>query len=704
MTLSQQQNEALELIKKFAGSKDESVFILKGYAGTGKTTLIKELLRVLSDAGKDVTLMAPTGRATKVLREKTEYDACTIHKGIYAFENMRAVSYDENGKLIITNHTEEESQRSKGYDDLQFWFGIKQHDPDDDPSKNIYIIDESSMISSRPSKSEQLHFGTDLLLEDLLTYVQPHFGGKVIFVGDPAQLPPVGDNRSAALETIYFEERDLKVSQYELTEVIRQDSDSAILKNAMMIRDVLKCSPNTRNHLYFDRKEEEVIDMTAEEVLDSFYENNPNPMIGDSIILCYTNAAVKDYNDAIRRRYFPKNKEIVAGDILQVVRNNINTHLGLAFLNGDFVRVLQVSSDVETLSAPVWTDKNGERERVIISIDFRDAILQMEDGSQISCKIIDSLLNSREPNLTPLESVALYINFKMRHPHLLNQNEETFKDSLMKDPYFNAVQVKYGYAITGHKSQGGEWKTVYVDYSGRLGLNNDSLRWAYTTTTRAVNVLYGVNMPSITPMSTLSFNPIIRTSKPHKEAFSFEKVDDIELLPPTASNSQKQKCIWTKHLLDEKGYFLKSIQSFQYNDKYVIETPSGCVTWDCYYNGAGLYTRYCPNVSLDENEVIRKILEDESGIRFCFDYVPSSSSLDQLFNKMKSICDDLSIIITNVVEHINQYYVCYYLKTSSKFSSVMFYFKSNMSITYAIPSSETGPDDDKLQQLIEYFK
>lgn len=703
MTLSQQQNEALELIKKFAGGKDGSVFILKGYAGTGKTTLIKELVRVLSDSGKRVTLMAPTGRATKILQEKTGYDACTIHRGIYAFECMRAVRYDENGNMIITNHTEEDTQRSKGSDDLQFWFGIKKHDQDYDPSQNIYIIDESSMISSRPSKNEQLHFGTDILMEDLLTYVQPHLGGKVIFVGDPAQLPPVGDNHSAALETAYFEERELKVSQYELTEVLRQNSGNAILKNAMMIRDVLKCSPDTRNHLCFDRREEEVIDMTSEEVLDSFYENNPHPMIGDSVIICYTNAAVKDYNDAIRRRYFPANKEIVAGDILQVVKNNINTHLGIEYLNGDFVRVLQVSSEVETFKTPVWTDKNGERERVNISIDFRDATLQKEDGSQTSCKIIDSLLNSREPNLTPLESVAMYINFRMRHPHL-KPNEEAFKNSLMEDPYFNAIQVKYGYAITGHKSQGGEWKTVYVDYSGRLGLNNDSLRWAYTATTRAVNVLYGVNMPSITPMSSLVFNPILKISKPHKEAFSFENVDDIKLLPPSVSNSQKQKCVWTKQLLDEKGFFLKSIQTFQYNDKYVIETPSGCVTWDCYYNGAGLYTRFCPNVSLEGNEVIRKILEDESGIRYCFDYVPSSSSLNQLFNKMRSVCDDLGIIITNVVEHTNQYNVCYYLKTSSKFSSVMFYFKVNMAITHALPSSETGPDDDKLQQLIEHFK
>ena len=239
MQLRSQQQEAFDAIKKFITDKDKSIFILKGYAGTGKTTMIKSIIPMLMTLGKIVHLMAPTGRAAKVLCEKTGYDACTIHRGIYAFENMQAVRYDDDGNLIETNHTKNKELRSKGSDDLQFWFAIRKHELAEDPSKNVYIIDESSMVSSMLARNESLHFGTDVLIDDLLTYARLHLGGKIIFVGDPAQLPPVGDNKSVALTDSFFEDKSLGVSSYELTEVLRQNGESSILKNAMMIRDLL---------------------------------------------------------------------------------------------------------------------------------------------------------------------------------------------------------------------------------------------------------------------------------------------------------------------------------------------------------------------------------------------------------------------------------------------------------------------------------
>ena len=207
---------------------------------------------------------------------------------------MQAVRHDESGELIETNHTKNKELRSKGSDDLQFWFDIIKLEPGDDPSKNIYIIDESSMISSMPSNSETLHFGTDILINDLLTYAQLNLGGKIIFVGDPAQLPPVGDNKSVALDESYFKNKSFGVASFELTEVLRQSGDSSILKNAMMIRDLLKS--DCRNKLAFERKQGEVEDILSEQVIESFYENSPNPQIGESIILCYTNSLAKEYN------------------------------------------------------------------------------------------------------------------------------------------------------------------------------------------------------------------------------------------------------------------------------------------------------------------------------------------------------------------------------------------------------------------------
>lgn len=698
MQLTDQQNEALAHIIDFATNKNKSIFILKGYAGTGKTTMIKSVMPKLQALGKSVSLMAPTGRAAKVLSEKTGFAASTIHRAIYAFDKMQVVRHDEAGKLIETNHTKGQSLRSKGADDMQFWFDIVQMEPGDDPSKNIFIVDESSMISSMPANSETLHFGTDVLLDDLLTYAQLHLGGKIIFVGDPAQLLPVGDNKSAALDEAYFHNKTLGVSSFELTEVIRQSGESAILKNAMMIRDLLKS--DCRNRLLFERKKGEVEDMLAEDVVESFYESAPNPQIGDSVIIGYTNSLVKEYNDAIRRRYFPDYDHVMPGDILQVVRNNANPELAISFFNGDFVRVLEVSEKTETLSAPVWTEESGCRKKVAISINFRDAVLQSEDGSQTRCKIVDDLLNSRSPNLTPLQSIALYINFRMRHPQL-RSNEEAYKEEIMRDPYFNAVQVKYGYAITGHKSQGGEWKTVYVDYTGRGGLNNDSLRWAYTATTRASQKLYGVNMPNVTPISALKFNNIAKYVKPAKEAFSFAEVSDVDLLPETATAAQKQKYLCVKEHIDSLGFLLKSIVPCQYDDKYQIETPSGSITVDCYYNSAGLYTRYVPQGVLPENDDIMKAFENEDSIQYSFDYKPSSDAFAMLYNKMQSVCDDLNIKITNIVEYQSKYYIGYYLKTSGRFSQILFYFKGNQTVTHALPSSDLGAEDEKMIQLIK---
>ncbi|MCD8207137.1 MAG: AAA family ATPase, partial [Bacteroidales bacterium] len=610
MTLTPQQKQAIDLIEAFIGDKGQSVFILKGYAGTGKTTLIKNIIPIVESNKKTVSLMAPTGRAAKVMHKKTGREASTIHRGIYSFDRMLDVC-DETDELILTG---EDS------DYLQFRFSLRwQHD--DKPENMVYIIDEASMISSQPNNNETVHFGTDILIDDLLTYVQPHSGGKIIFVGDPAQLPPVGDNRSVALDEAYFKERNLSVKSFELTEVFRQTEENVILKDAMMIRDLLNCQQ--RNELCFERKEGEVEDILPEEIVDSFYARVPEPNMDASIILCYTNSRVKDYNDALRKLYFPEKNNVVAGDILQIVRNNVNKNIDTVLLNGDFVRVIEVSDKVETLSAPVGNDADGERKR--ISLDFRDVVLQTDEGEIVRCKIIDTLLNSRQPNLTPLQSKALYIIFLIQHPGL-DRNTEAFRDALMRDPYFTAIQVKFGYACTVHKSQGGEWKTVYVDYTGRTGLDNDSLRWAYTATTRAVETLYGVNMPNITPMTYIQFGDINRLSRPAKEAFSYADIGDVGFLPTSAEAFRKQKCVCVKERLDAEGFLLTSIQQLQYNDRYTVELPSGTVVVDCYYNATGQYTRFMPNPILPENQTILSIFENEEGVRFKVDYRPTEEA------------------------------------------------------------------------------
>lgn len=232
--LTSQQREVFNKVESFLKS-DAQVFILKGYAGTGKTTMVKEIAEyIYNDLHKKPQLMAPTGRAARVLSSKTNLNATTIHKRIYDFE-----SFESKGEEKI-----EESER-------KLIFAIK-----DTESNPIAIVDEASMVSSTKSEQELYQFGTGVLLSDLLTYIKPLSGGKIIFVGDPAQLPPVGDNQSRALSEEYFKSQGLKVESAELTEVLRQGGQSFVLKNAMKIRDLLK--EKKRNRLSFEKNLEKL--------------------------------------------------------------------------------------------------------------------------------------------------------------------------------------------------------------------------------------------------------------------------------------------------------------------------------------------------------------------------------------------------------------------------------------------------------------
>ena len=707
MKLTSQQESALCAVREFINDPDTTVFILRGYAGTGKTTMIQSIIHEVEPMRPHCKLMAPTGRAAKMLKERTGHNASTIHRAIYDLDKIEATDLDENGVPVGSPIQVDEVRRTeaKEIDRLHICFKIRTLDNEHAPDKCLCIVDEASMISSIKSCEEMLHFGTDVLLDDLMTYLQPLKGGKVLFIGDPAQLPPVGDNKSAALCEQYFIDRGIKVCSAELTEVVRQAGESTILKNAMMIRDIL--NSKVRNSIEFE-KGLDTVDINATGVAETYCNLVSSPCIGESVVICFSNSMVKDYNDAIRELYFPGATDIVAGDILQIVKNNVGVHDGIDLFNGDFVKVIAASNTTETLSAPVWADLGKGREKVHVSVTFRDVTLQLEDGTQVNCKIIDDLLNNRARGLNQLQILSLYINFKMRFnesvKHLdltASTKEDMYYKALKRDPYYNAVQAKYGYAITAHKSQGGEWKSVFVDYTGRTGLNDDSLRWCYTATTRAIDTLYGINFPSATPLSKLVINPILKYSKPAKEAFSFVIQPNDSLLPDSATPAQKAKLYCVKGNLSNHRVMIERIDLLQFVDRYHLQTPDGEVVVDCQYNGTGMYTNYR---SQGQNPFLEEILEcfrDESRMEFCTDYIPKANQMAVLFSTMLSICDDLDITITNIVEHSGQFYVAYYLKTSARFSQILFYFKNNGFITHAIPSSELGANDVKMTELIK---
>jgi hypothetical protein len=671
MTLTDQQQQVLDAIKTFLDSK-VSVFILKGYAGTGKTTMIRVIIEEVRKREKKPLLMAPTGRAARVLESKNSWEANTIHRCIYELDTI---------------------ETKEGSDDIRFIFPLKNSE--DETNDRICIVDESSMIGTREVQNELFEFGTGSLLNDLLTFVAPNRGGKIIFVGDPMQLPPVGDNVSNALDENYFESIGLKAMVAELTDVVRQGAGSAILSNAMKVRTLIESQQ--RNNLVFDRREDEVIDLEGYKMPNELLSLYPKPEIGQSVIITFSNRQARDYNYAVRELLYPNHKEIVVGDILQVVTNNYK----LDIMNGDFVKITAINGDIEYQSAPVYINIGGERLQHKITLSFRNVRIRLDNAHELTCKIIESMLDDTDPNLSFAQIQALYINFCMRYPQLKRDSQQ-FKELLKSDPYFNALRVKYGYAITGHKSQGGEWNTVFVDYTGRTGLNTDCLRWTYTVTTRASHTLYGCNMPNITPFSKLQIAPIIKVGKPREEYLSFTDVLETPYHPIDAPNFLKAKYWAVSDELKKEGCIVKYVESKQYCEWYRLEDNQGQEHLvQCYYNKAGLFTRYMAGDNLDGIVHILSLMQINLTPLCSYRYKPSSDTLAILYNNVESICSDLGVKITNIVEHLTNYFVYYYLQGAGSYSCIQFFITKDGFISYAQPFSDKGMDDGILKSVVE---
>lgn len=318
LNLSPGQKTALTKLEAFLDSPVQ-LFMLKGYAGSGKTTILKGLVEYLKGKNKTFSLMAPTGRAAKILREKTGHGT-TIHKAIYNFEKL----------LSVNKESEDDAEHS-----FHYFFPINEMNADE----HIIIVDESSMISGKESKHELFTFGTNVLLDDLLTFSRIKTTNcKIIFVGDPAQLPPVTDSESLALKKSYFDGLGISVEETEITEVLRQ-GDNLILANAKRLRELLK--QNNRTELHFEFDKNTFINTTAYEIIETYADLFPKPEIGDGIIISFSNAQCYHYNMALREKIFPAQRDIVAGDLVLINNNNYHTY-GVELFNGDIAKVTSV--------------------------------------------------------------------------------------------------------------------------------------------------------------------------------------------------------------------------------------------------------------------------------------------------------------------------------------------------------------------------
>ncbi len=443
------QKQLMRLMSEFIDSHvSRKCFLLKGYAGTGKTTLIKSLIKTLRKLDYDVVLLAPTGRAAKVITHYTGNQASTIHRYLYEIKS------DKDGEVI-----------SKVKEN-------KHH-------RQVFIIDEASMISNEDDKT--LFKGASLLA-DCIDYVYSQTDNFIFFIGDTAQLPPVGIEISPALDAEYLQRmHDLDVKHFELKEVVRQQLDSGILANAHCTRLLIERDEN------FPRLKVDGFDdmerITQTEIADVFEEFFPLRSDGSSMIICRSNKQANKYNEFIRKRYYAFEEAVEKNERLMVVKNNYYWHESddkNAFIaNGDELQVIRTYSK-ETV--------NG--------FDFMDAVVELkdEDSTRLRVKLLLNTLTTETPALPHDDYRKLF--------QQLSENYRTPKGKInmrkMKsDPYLNALQVKYAYAITCHKAQGGQWETVFVDpgFIPDDGYNKDYMRWLYTALTRAQQKAYLVSIP-----------------------------------------------------------------------------------------------------------------------------------------------------------------------------------------------------------------
>ena len=573
------QNSLITELENFLAS-NSACFLLKGYAGTGKTFMMKGLTDWLTKGQHSFRIAAPTGRAAKVISQKTKHKAYTIHKSIYSSSNLQEFKVkDEDGT-----------------ETYKFYYALKNNS---DPNNTIYIIDESSMISNIYSEGEFFRFGSGYLLQDLIQYINfdnNDHSKKLILIGDTAQLPPVNMNFSPALDSQYLKDTcSIESSEFELTEVVRQKIDSGILHNATNIRKSLKA--NIFNQLDIDTDFSDIHKTLHEELLSKYLHACKNSIDDETIIIAYSNSSVKEYNDFVRNHFFPDQQFITVGDKVILVSNNYN-HQKMELLNGDFGIVKQVSPVNESRVIKLKRkNKVGKIVEIEVRLTFRDTVILFTDEEEkkqdIECKIIENLLYSQNRDLSSDELKAVYIDFKIRNPKLKTGSKE-FKDALRADRYFNALRIKFGYAVTCHKAQGGEWQNTFLNCQTSMSyFNSGYFRWLYTGITRAKVNLYTIDEPHFRIGSNLEF------SKNENTGQSNILIDISNVVP--ADNTlnellvekpiQKNIFIAVSRLFTDGNLKINLFKHSNYLEHYSFSQGTENATFKIYYNNLNKITK-----------------------------------------------------------------------------------------------------------------
>jgi exodeoxyribonuclease-5 len=443
-----------DLAEKLAGfitaQSADLIFLLKGYAGTGKTSMVNALVKTLDAFKIPTVLLAPTGRAAKVLATYTGKSAFTVHKRIYRQKS----SSDGTGNFVLDRNLQKNC---------------------------FFIVDEASMISN--SSSEASVFGTGRLLDDLYEYIYSGQNCRLVLVGDTAQLPPVGMDISPALDASELSLYGADVEEVELTEVVRQEMDSGILYNATMLRGLIGEDDFWGD--YFPIELEGFTDVQrlgGGDLIEKISECYDRYGEQQTMVITRSNKRANKFNQGIRSTILYKDAEITVGDLLMVVKNNYywggdDERLGF-IANGDIVEVKQIRR-YEELYGYRFAD---------VSLRFLDY-----DNLEVDCKIFLDTLHIETASFSGEDNQKLFHAVAEDYMDIASKKKRWEK--IKENPHFNALQVKFAYAVTCHKAQGGQWDAVFVDqgYLVEEMLNREFLRWLYTAFTRPVKELYLVN-------------------------------------------------------------------------------------------------------------------------------------------------------------------------------------------------------------------
>lgn len=445
-----EQRELIAQLSSFyLDQAQQKLFIINGYAGTGKTTILSSFVKALQSLKLKSVLLAPTGRAAKIIANKSSSMAFTIHKKIYRKETVAGGGV----QLVVAPNLH---------------------------TNTVFIIDEASMIADYAMQNDG-SISSINLLNDVLQYIYNQKNCFAIFLGDNAQLPPVGSDFSPALNKAYMESHfpNLAIHYFELKEVLRQSENSDILLNATMLRT----SPDNAYPQFRIKQNNELLRINGAEFQDYLEDAYSKYGRDETIVITRSNKAANIYNQAIRSRILWMEDRISGGDYLMVVKNNYHwlneVAAGNFIANGEIVKVERLRGS-----------------EYIYDMDFIDAEISFPnqpEWDRISVKLLLDTLTIESANLDRKKMKELFV--KIENDYSWEKNKRKRYERVMADPYFNALQIKFAYAVTCHKSQGGQWSCAFIDqgYLTEEMLNRDYFRWMYTAFTRPTQQLYLIN-------------------------------------------------------------------------------------------------------------------------------------------------------------------------------------------------------------------